>query len=161
MLRVSTLTGVLVVDRDHFDWWKNVHGFDMSPMIEKAKLATISQPKITTIRPEQCLARAEEIRHLDLKFVTEEEIVSITGQWVGMLQISGWAVLQVHGWACYRSVGGQCYRSVGGQCYRLVGEQCYRSWVGREIGQWVGSVTHLGGQCYRSVGEQCYRSVGG
>ena len=51
----------------------------MSPMINMSKLATITQPKIDTIQPNQCLAEPEEIRHLDLKFVTEEEIASITG----------------------------------------------------------------------------------
>ncbi len=95
--------------KDHFDYWKNVYGFDMSPMIPMARLATVTQPKITTLKPEQCLAPAEEVRHLDLKFVTEEEISSISGALE--FKITKNSVL--HGFGCWFDVefeGSQCVK---------------------------------------------------
>lgn len=65
--------------KEHFDYWKNVYGFDFSPALPLAKAARLSQPQITNVELTDCLADPYLVISLDLMFAGEEEIKNIYG----------------------------------------------------------------------------------
>ena len=83
-----------------YGYWKNVYGFDFSPLLPAVELTTQAEPQIIFIKPDACLAKPELVTHLDLMYVAAEEIRRIIGSF--NFEISRNCVL--HGFACWFNV---------------------------------------------------------
>ena len=55
---------------EHFAFWSNVVGFDMSNMAVLAAQRALSEPLITDVQPSQLLAPAQQVAALDCQTVT-------------------------------------------------------------------------------------------
>lgn len=63
--------------RSNFDYWKNVYGFDFSPVLPSVKVARLSQPQIMSVKSTDCLSDPYLMIELDLMFVGVEDIRNI------------------------------------------------------------------------------------
>ena len=58
------------------EFWNDVSGFDMSPLIPVAEGDVYARPAITCLKPDQCLALPKCLATFDLAFVQPEDIAS-------------------------------------------------------------------------------------
>ena len=62
---------------EHFNFWKDVYGFDLSPAQVHARQARIAQPQILTINPASCLAEPQMILNIELMYIGVEDLRNI------------------------------------------------------------------------------------
>ena len=86
--------------QENVDFWRDVYGFDYEPFQSLVLQRLRSQPVITTVGPGQCLARAEQVVRLDLKYVDAEDVLTIPGRF--RFELQQYAIL--HGFACWFDV---------------------------------------------------------
>ena len=86
--------------KENFDFWQDVYGFDFSPVLPGVQAKQLCQPVITALSPQQCLSTPELVTHLDLLFVGMDELENITGSF--SFRSSKNDVL--HGFACWFQV---------------------------------------------------------
>ena len=68
------------VHKESFEFWKDVEGFDMSPLIPIAEADVFSRPVISIIKSEHCLSTPQCVALFDLGYVQMEDIASITSE---------------------------------------------------------------------------------
>ncbi|KAK1304381.1 putative protein arginine N-methyltransferase 6 [Acorus calamus] len=70
-------------DRYHesIDFWRNVYGIDMSPMLPLAKQCAFEEPSVETITGENVLTWPCVVKYVDCYTVTVEELESVTAQY--------------------------------------------------------------------------------
>ncbi|ESO85324.1 hypothetical protein LOTGIDRAFT_179496 [Lottia gigantea] len=85
---------------DHFEYWNNVYGFDLSPMMPHAMAEAMKEPLVTEISEKQILAESDFIIAFDLKSVTLNEIENVEKSFEFELKDS----CTVHGFATWFNV---------------------------------------------------------
>lgn len=86
--------------KENVVFWRDVYGFDYEPFQSLVLQKLQSQPVITTVKADQCLAPAEQMMRLDLKYVDAEDILKIPGRFQFEMQKYG----VLHGFVCWFDV---------------------------------------------------------
>ncbi|KAI7754844.1 hypothetical protein M8C21_020847 [Ambrosia artemisiifolia] len=60
------------------DFWRNVYGIDMSPIVPLAKQCAFEEPSVETISGENVLTWPHVVKHVDCYTVTVKELESVT-----------------------------------------------------------------------------------
>ncbi|CAA3009396.1 probable arginine N-methyltransferase 6 [Olea europaea subsp. europaea] len=80
----ATLYLALVTHPDRYsesiDFWRNVHGIDMSAMLPLAKQCAFEEPSIETITGENVLSWPHVVKHVDCYTVTLHELESVSSR---------------------------------------------------------------------------------
>ncbi|XP_074383195.1 putative protein arginine N-methyltransferase 6 isoform X2 [Apium graveolens] len=63
---------------ESIDFWRNVYGIDMSPLLPLAKQCAFEEPSVETICGENVLTWPHVVKHVDCYTVTNQELESIT-----------------------------------------------------------------------------------
>nr|XP_043624692.1 probable protein arginine N-methyltransferase 6 [Erigeron canadensis] len=63
---------------DSIDFWRNVYGIDMSPIMPLAKQCAFEEPSVETISGENVLTWPHVVKHVDCYTITIQELESIT-----------------------------------------------------------------------------------
>ncbi|KAK1390207.1 Ribosomal L11 methyltransferase, PrmA [Heracleum sosnowskyi] len=63
---------------ESIDFWRNVYGIDMSPLLPLAKQCAFEEPSVETISGENVLTWPHVVKHVDCYTVTNQELESIT-----------------------------------------------------------------------------------
>lgn len=93
------LCPVQMVDyyKDNFAFWSNAYGCDLTPIGELVKRKAHMQPVITEVKESHLLSTPELVMHLDLKYVSEEDLVSVFGNFQFPINKHG----VCHGFVCW------------------------------------------------------------
>ncbi|KAK6167715.1 hypothetical protein SNE40_021679 [Patella caerulea] len=59
---------------DHFEYWSNCYGFDLSPMVPAAMATSFREPLITEVSEKQLVAQSDFVTAFDLKTVTVDDV---------------------------------------------------------------------------------------
>ncbi|WOH13193.1 hypothetical protein DCAR_0832702 [Daucus carota subsp. sativus] len=63
---------------DTIDFWRNVYGIDMSPMLQLAKQCAFEEPSVEIINGENVLTWPHVVKYVDCYTVTSQELESVT-----------------------------------------------------------------------------------
>ncbi|XP_019455468.1 PREDICTED: probable protein arginine N-methyltransferase 6 [Lupinus angustifolius] len=63
---------------EYIDFWRNVYGINMSPMISLAKQSASEEPSVETITGENILTWPHEVKYIDSYSITIHELETIT-----------------------------------------------------------------------------------
>uniref|UniRef100_A0A7N0UWE5 Protein arginine N-methyltransferase domain-containing protein n=1 Tax=Kalanchoe fedtschenkoi TaxID=63787 RepID=A0A7N0UWE5_KALFE len=63
---------------DSIDFWRNVYGINMSPMLQLAKQCAFEEPSVEIITGENVLTWPHVVKHVDCYTVTLQELESVT-----------------------------------------------------------------------------------
>lgn len=85
---------------DHFQFWDNVYGYDLSPLKTAAMMNALQQPVITTISTDEQLAEPETVIDLNLYETALEDIEDIHAKLCFNIRVDG----TVHGFASWFDV---------------------------------------------------------
>lgn len=64
--------------KDKFEFWKDVYGFDYSPLIPSVIVKSLQSPTISTVTSTSCLCDPQEVITLDLHSVTLKDVQSFS-----------------------------------------------------------------------------------
>ncbi|KAI3744096.1 hypothetical protein L1987_57171 [Smallanthus sonchifolius] len=63
---------------ESIDFWRNVYGIDMSPILPLAKQCAFEEPSVETISGENVLTWPHVVKHVDCYTITIKELESVT-----------------------------------------------------------------------------------
>ncbi|KAK3576021.1 hypothetical protein CHS0354_014862 [Potamilus streckersoni] len=66
--------------KEHFEFWKDVYGFDFTPLLLSSLQSALQKPAITAIKPNQCVATHKVLANFDLSKVSLEEVQYLTNK---------------------------------------------------------------------------------
>ncbi|XP_033727740.1 protein arginine N-methyltransferase 1-like [Pecten maximus] len=85
---------------EHFQFWDNVYGYDLSPLKSTAMANAIQQPVITTLSNDEKLAEPQTVVDLNLYETTQEDIEQLYAKLSFNILVDG----TVHGFAAWFDV---------------------------------------------------------
>ncbi|KAL3891594.1 hypothetical protein ACJMK2_003850 [Sinanodonta woodiana] len=63
---------------EHFEFWKDVYGFDFTPLLLSSLQSALQKPAITAVKPNECVASHKVLANFDLSKVSLEEVQYLT-----------------------------------------------------------------------------------